>query len=260
VTKTHTRAPSACAAVVIAAAMLGACRGDPPAPAAPLGPTIQLAVDDGASRAITIGGSIPLATLVAAAPATWLEVRADATDDRGLEVVAPATSYPGSELRLYLDHGQPALGVFPPITPDMPPEVAALARQPTASLTSLASVHVLTRRVAPSGLTVVVGGREVVVPSAQLHALPGVPRGTSRAQGLLFAGVVGLAAQGREIRTIRIVGVGDTVTLDPQVLRDPRQLVVLKQNQRGEYVFRVWEVDGRYPTRELRRVTQIVLD
>ncbi|MBS1124013.1 MAG: hypothetical protein H6Q90_6241, partial [Deltaproteobacteria bacterium] len=36
--------------------------------------------------------------------------------------------------------------------------------------------------------------------------------------------------------------------------------VVLKQNQRGEYVFRVWEVDGRYPTRELRRVTRIVVD
>jgi len=246
--------------VAVAIAMLGACRGDPPAPVAPIGPTVQLTLDDGPPRTIVIRGPILLSTQFDVAPAGWIEVRADATDDRGLELSAPATRYPGSELRLYLDQGQPALGVFPPITPDMPPEVAALARQPTASLTSLASVHVLTRRVAPSGLTVVVGGHEVEVASAQLHALPGVPRGTSRAQGVLLAGVIDLAAPGREVRTIRIVGAGDTVTLDPQVLRDPRQIVVLKQNQRGEYVFRVWEVDGRYPTRELRRVTRVVVD
>jgi len=246
--------------VAVAIAMLGACRGDPPAPVVPSGPTVQLTLDEGPPRTIVIGGPIALSTLFEVAPAAWIEVRADATDDRGLELSAPATRYPGSELRLYLDQGQPALGVFPPVTPDMPAEVAALARQPSVSLTSLASVHVLTRRIALPGLIVVVGGHEVAVVSDQLLALPGVPRGASRAQGWLLAGVIGLAVPDREVATIRVLGAGDPVTLDAQVLRDPGKIVVLKQNQRGEYVFRVWEVDGRYPTRELRRVTRIVVD
>jgi hypothetical protein len=240
--------------------MFAGCRGDPPAPAIPTGPTVQLTVDDGAPRTIAIERTIPLRALLDVAPAAWIEVRAAATDERGLELSAPATRYPGSELRLYLDQGQPALGVFPPITPDMPADVAALARQPTASLTSLASVHVQTRPTARSGLVVVAEGREVAISGEQVHALPGVPRGTSRAQGWLLAGLIELASPGREVTTIRILGAGDPMTIGAQLLRDPAQIVVLKQNQRGEYVFRVWDRDGRYPTREVRRVTRIVLD
>ena len=240
--------------------MLASCRGDSPAPAVRVGPTVQLTVDDGAPRTIEISGAIVLATLVDAAPATWIDVRADASDDRGIELGAPATRYAGSEVRIYLDQGQPALGVFPPVMPDMPPEVAALARQPTASLTNLSSVHVLTRPIVLSGLVVVAGGHEVPISAAQVHTLPTVPRGESRAQGWLLAGVIELASPDRAVATVKLLGAGDPVTLDAHVLRDPEQIVVLKQNQRGEYVFRVWARDGRHPTRELRRVTRIVLE
>lgn len=244
----------------MAIALFTACRGEPPAPAAPTGPTVELTVDDGPPRTVVIAGTVALSTLVDLPPTAWLEVRAAAVYDRGLELSAPATRYPGSEIRLYLDQGQPALGLFPPVTPDMPAEVAALARQPTASLTTVASVHVVTRRIAMPSLRIVVGGRDVAITSDQLRAVPGLPRGTSRAQGWPLVDVIHLAAPGGDLRTIRIEGDGDPISVPAAALQDPKQIIVLKQNQRGEYVFRMWEPDGRSPTRELRRVTRIVLD
>lgn len=226
----------------------------------PTGPTVQLTIDDQAPRTVVIDGTIALSTLVELSPATWIEVRAEALDERGIELWEPVTRYPGSEIRLYLDQGQPALGLFPPVTPDMPAEVAALARQPTASLTTVASVHVLTRRIAQPGLLIVGRGREITIPSEQVRALPAVPRGTSRAQGWQLSDVIDLASLDGEVRTIRIEGAGDPISLAVGVLRDPQQIIVLKQNQRGEYVFRMWEPNGRSPTRELRRVTRIVVD
>lgn len=241
-------------------ALLAGCRGDPPAPAGPTGPTIQLTVDDGPARTVVIDRTLALASLLELPPAAWLEVRAEAVDERGIELWAPATWYPGSEVRLYLDQGQPALGLFPPVTPDMPAEVAALARQPTASLTTLASVHVVTRRVTRPGLIVVGDGREIAITSDQLRALPALQRGASRAEGWPLADVIDLASPKVEVQTIRIEGAGDPITLAAQALRDPAQILVLKQNQRGDYVFRMWEPQGRSPTRELRRVTRIVVD
>ncbi len=217
-------------------------------------------LDDGVPRTIPIDGAISLATLIALPPAIWLEVHGEATDDRELQLDGPARRYPGSEVRVYLEQGRPALGVFPPVTPDMPPEVAALARQPSASLTGLARVHVVTKRTALPGLIVVDGTRELAVTSDQLVMLAGIQRGESRAQGWALVDVIGLARSTTGIQTFQIFGAGDPITLAGSALRDATQILVLKQNQRGEYVFRVWASDGRRPSRELRRVTKIVVD
>lgn len=257
--KTHTSSPPARAALALLA-LLASCRDAPPATAVATGPTVQLTLDDRPTQTVAIRGTVALSTLVGAAPAAWLEVRADAVDDRGLEVWAPATRYPGSELRIYLDQGQPAIGLFPPVTADMPAEVAALARQPTLSLTTLSSIHVLTRVVTQPGLIVVGAGREIAIASTQLHALPALPRGASRAEGWPLADVIDLASVQAELRTIRVEGAGDPLTFTAAELRDPPKIIVLKQNKRGEYVVRVWEVDGRSPTREVRRVTRLVVD
>lgn len=221
---------------------------------------MQLTIDDRPARTVVIDQTRALSSLLDLPPATWLEVRGEAVDERGIELWAPATRYPGSEVRLYLDQGKPAIGLFPPVTHDMPPEVAALARQPTASLTSVASVLVVTRRVILPGLIVVGGGQEIAITSDQLRAMPAPQRGTSRAEGWSLADVIDLALAKAEVRTIRIEGGGEPITLGVAALRDPRQIIVLKQNQRGEYVFRMWEPEGRSPTRELRRVNRIVVD
>lgn len=241
-------------------AVVAGCRGEPPASATPTGPTIQLTIDDAPVQTVVIDRSLALASLLEVHPAAWLEVRGEAVDERSLELWAPATRYPGSEVRLYLDQGQPALGLFPPVTPDMAAEVAALARQPTASLTTLASVHVVTRQVTRPGLIVVGGGREITITREQLRALPALQRGASRAEGWPLSDVIELASPTVDVRTVRIEGAGEPIILAIHALRDPAQIIVLKQNQRGEYVVRMWEPHGRSPTRELRRVTRIVVD
>ena len=224
------------------------------------GPTVQLTVDNRPVRMIVVDRTLALTSVLDLPPTAWLEVRAEAVDERGIELWAPATRSPGSEVRLYLDQGRPAIGLFPPVTPDMPSEVAALARQPTASLTSIASVHVVTRRVTLPGLVVVGGGRDIAITSDQVRGLTALQRGVSRAEGWPLAAVIDLALPKGEVRTIRIEGAGEPISLANATLRDPKQILVLKQNQRGEYVFRMWEREGRSPTRELRGVTRIVVD
>ena len=240
---------------------LVACRNRPPPAPAPPGLTIRLALDQRA-RTVAIARPIALAALVDASPATWLEVRAEATDGRRLELPDPTTTYAGSELRLYVDPRGIALGVFSPIAPDMPPEIAAIARQPVAWLTPVASVEVVTRRPAPApapALTLVAAGREVELTDAQLHGVALVEGEGPRLQGWPLLDVIALGAPGLVPRAIRIVG-DDELALEPAAVRDPARRHLLKANQRGEYVLRVWDIGGRHPTRELRRVTRIVVE
>ena len=265
VSHTHTRAPrERCGRWCVIACSVGmmACRGDGAAPPPPLGPAIQLSIDDGDKRTIGIDRTIPLASVVEIPPASWLEVRADADDERWLELAKPATAYPGSEIRLYLDQGRVALGVFPAVTPDMPPEIAARARQPTASLTAVVSVQIVTQRSTRlPPLSIVVEGRDIALASDKLRALRRVSG--KRAHGWALADVIALAGRASpgapDPQAIHVVG-AETVTVEPAALRDQTRFHLLKPNQRGEYVFRVWESEGRAPTREVRRVTKIVLD
>ncbi len=239
--------------------VLAGCREEaPPAPPAGPGPSVQLALD-GAARRVAISQPIALTRLVDAAPSTWLEVRAETDDGRALELPSPSTTYPDREVRLYLDEGRPALGVFPPITADMPPDVAARARQPTATLAPISRVSVTTHRVdSRPPLTIVIDGAEHALTADQLDTLLPATGGPPRAQGWPLADVIGLAAGSRTFRTVRIVADED-LTLGTHALRAPQQQALLRLNHHGEYVFRVWESGRQSPTYERHHVTKIVL-
>lgn len=234
-----------------------ACRDRAAEP--PRGPAIELSLD-GAARTVAIDRTRPLASLVEAPAASWLEVIAASRDDRWLELDAPSATYPGAEIRLYVERGRATIGVFPPVTADMRPAVAARARQPLAALGNLARVEVLTRRdVQRSPLTIKVAGRAVPLPEEQLRGLDARSGGEARSQGWALADVIALAAPGHVPQRVRVLGSSE-VSLDGAALRDPGMTHVLKSNQRGEYVFRVWHRGGRRPTHEVRRVTTLVID
>jgi len=253
------RRPPRLLPTLAALAALAACRDR--AAEAPRGPSIELALD-GAARRISIDREVPLASLVAAPPASWLEVRADSADSRRLELEAPSATYPDGEVRLYVERGRAAIGVFPSLTAGLTPEAAALARQPLAALGNLARVEVLTRIAANlPPLVLELAGRDIILTGEQLRALPAQSGGKSRPQGWLLADVIAAAAPGHVPRRVTILASGEaSISIDDAALRDPEAIHVLKANQHGEYVLRVWHKGARRPTREVRRVTRLVID
>jgi hypothetical protein len=250
---TYTQLPR----LLFAIASLAACRNN--SAEIPRGRSIELSLD-GAARTVAIDRPIALASLVDAAAASWIEVRADSRDDRWLELEAPSTTYPDAEIRLYVERDRAAIGVFPPVTADMRPEVAALAKQPLAVLDNVVRVEVLTRRdFKLSPLTVEIAGREVILTGEQVRALRALSGGKSRPQGWSLAELIAIAAPGHPPQRVTVIGSSE-VSLDGAALHDPEAIHVLKSNQHGEYVFRVWQKGARYPTREVRRVTKLVID
>ena len=248
---THTRSLAAWAMLLVAA-----CQDAHPPPDKPVGIPVELSLD-GAVRTVLVAGAIPLAGLIDAAPSTWLEVRATSPDHRWLELETPTKTYPGAELRLYLDQGRAALGVFPPSSPNRSPQLAALANQPTAWLAPVSTISIVTRRdtTVASALIIELDGHEVPLSKDELAQLPL----TSEANGWSLALVISLVTHERSLHTLRLVGAGE-LTLDPVVLRAPKSTYFLKANQRGEFVFRAWASGGDEPSQELRRVTKIVVE
>jgi hypothetical protein len=239
VTKTHTRAP------LVLCALLFACKDKPASPQH--GPEIELFVDDTA-RTVAIDEPIALSKVVAPLPASWLEVRADGTNDHFIEL----SPRPEDELRLYIDHGEVSIGVFPPITADMPAEVKQRAAQPLSSLVGIKTVHVVTHLPKLPSLIVSVDDREVTLDDA-LRGL--TPSGKRRAQGWALSDVLVLAGAG-DAQVVRVIGPRpQEITLD----RSEIDKAIIKPNQRGEYVVRVWDEGAKAPTREVRGVTKILV-
>ncbi|HUS27962.1 MAG TPA: hypothetical protein VMZ53_05620 [Kofleriaceae bacterium] len=237
-TKTHTAAPLALCA------LLFACNDKPATPTAK-GPHVEIFTDENA-RTVAVGEPVALASLVAPPPGSWLEVRADTADARFLEL-APRQN---DEIRLYIDHDKVAIGVFPPVTPDMSPEVRARANQPFSSLVGVTTVRVATHLPSLPNLTVAVGGKDIVLSDA-LRGLAAT--GKRRAQGWPLEDVLTLAGAANAT-SARIVGAQE-ITLD----RSEIVKALIKPNQRGEYVIRVWDDGAKAPTREVRSVTKIVI-
>ncbi len=223
-----------------------ACR-DVPTAKTPKGPTVEVSVDDGPVRSLSLQAPVPLASVVAMPPG-WLVVRADTNDERTIELQPNANT----EIRLFLDQGRPAIGAFRTVSRDLPPEVAAVALQPTASLAGIASVHVLSRRPVLPSIVIVVAGVAHTLTGESLHALPSISE--KHVQGWELVDVIKLASD-QPVTTARIVG---AETFDIASL-DPARLYVLKLNQKGEYVFRVWERGARTPSSQTRRVAKIVI-
>jgi hypothetical protein len=184
------------------------------------GPQIEIALDD-APRTVTIDHAMSLSSLVSAPPAQWTFVRADALDGRFLELPTPTTTYPDSELRLSVDRGRVTLGVF-------------VGERAVAGLGSIAKIRISTR--APTqDLVIVTGDRERLW------------KGDAREQPLRDV----LAAQ--TLRSVRIIG-------DTEITLAAIDNAVIKTNQRGEHVVRVWDNGREHPTHEIRHVTKIVVE
>ncbi len=232
------------------ALVLTGCNREPRESPVPKGPIVAVSVDDGTPRRVTMhhNTAIPLASVVAAPMAAWLEVRADTADDRTIELNPKAAG----EIRLYVDQDRPAIGVFPAVTLDMSPEIAAIARQPTDSLPGIVTVAVITKRTVLPTLVVEVAGVAHTIAGEALRRLPAIRE--RHIQGHSLTEVTKLASD-RPVVSVTIVG-ADTFSLDSL---DPTRLYVVKLNHRGEYVFRVWDRGSRTPLREVRRVAKIVI-
>lgn len=216
---------------------------------------LEISVDD-VTALIEVTDTIPLTSIVWAPSPTWREVRATTDDGRALTLTTPAITYPGSEVRLYLDARRVALGVFPPVTPDMPADVARLARQPIESLVGINKLQISTRRRELPSLVVEVDGKPTVLRTAELETLPIVGTRRQGSEGWSVKDVLAKIDAGRSWRHVRAVGEDGTLDVD---LGSPA-LYVLKPNSRGDYVFRVWEPERKTPTRELRKLIKISID
>lgn len=194
--------------------------------------------------------AIPLHSLVSVAPASWLEVRAETSDERWIELV-PALIQK-AEVRLYLDQGRPAIGAFGPVAPDMRDEIARIARQPITSLPGITRIDVVTKRPVLPTFIVEVDGTERSLAGETLRSLTAVSE--RHAQGWPIRDVIKLASD-QPVTTLRVVG-ATTLSIDAS---DPNRHYLLKLNRKGEYVVRVWEHGGRHPLQEVRRVAKIAV-
>jgi len=249
---TYTRAP-----VAIALLLASACSRPTKDAVPPPGPTVELTVDDGDTTAVTMGSAArPLAAVVGPQPAAWLEVRASTADGRDLELTRPATKYPDAEVRLYMDQGRPALGVFRHITADMPADIQRIARQPIVALAGVAEVTVRTQLETFAPLTIRLEGRDQVI-TESLRTLRLHPSRKPRERGWELGAILALAVPpDRAITAVRLhTKDGTAMPLDVALVRNPS--AVLKRNRHGEYVFRMWDTK---PTLELRGVTLIEIE
>lgn len=246
---TYTRAP---VAIALLLAMACGRRSEPPP--APVGPSLEITVDEADAERVTLDvAPRPLAAVVGPQPAAWLVVTASSADGRDLELTRPATTYPDAEVRLYVDEGRAAVGVFRRITADMPADIQRIARQPIIALIDVTEVTVRTRLETFAPLVIRVDGRDQMISDA-LRTLPRRPSKRPRERGWELAAIVALAVPPE--RTIAVVRLhakdGTVMPLDAALVRAPE--AVLKRNRHGEYVFRMWDTK---PAVEVRGVTLI---
>jgi hypothetical protein len=224
---------------------------------APSGPSVQISIDGKPFRTVPIAATIPLASLVTPAPATWFDVTARSADGRFVEIAHPATSYPGAEIRLYDQGGKPAIGVFRPVPTGVPPDVARIAREPAVSLDGVVTIDVLTHAPAvtvASGLVVEAPGRPAkTLDPDDLEDLKEATGPTGHAHGWAIADVLARAGVAGAAH-VRVVGDHEE-TIDLAA-----HIVLLKQNHRGQYVVQVWDAGHAEASAEVRGVSKIVVE
>jgi hypothetical protein len=247
--------------------VLAACKGKHDnknkAPPPPQGPSVVVKLDGRTLATVPITQRTPLATLV---PTTtpWLFVEATAPDGRYLELDQPATTYPGAELRLDLENGHISLGLYNPPLTDAPPGVVALAAQPIVILADVTEIDVLTRpRATPeaTGIEVVNGDQPArVLTSTDLEPLTEA-RPRPRIRGWALRDVIELAAPGAQYGRVQVIAEGTQQSFGRDELSAAKVSVLLKMNQRGQYVLQVWdEATLDRPRTQLRAVRRLVLE
>jgi hypothetical protein len=83
--------------------------------------------------------------------------------------------------------------------------------------------------------------------------------GPQGSQGWSLFDVIARAEPDHVPHVVQVIGEASKFEIRIPV-RTPPPFYVLRANQRGEYVFRVWESGARTPTHEVRKVTMITLD
>jgi hypothetical protein len=217
---------------------------------------VQISIDGKPLRTVAIGAPVALATLVPPAPGAWFDVTAKTADGRFLELAHPATTYPGAEVRLYLDHGKPAIGVFRPVAPNLPPDVDRIAREPAIALDGILEIDVLTHAppvAAVEGLVVEAPGRpQQTLQPDDLSDLPDASGPTARAHGWALSAVLERAGVAG-VSHVDVIGDHDEpIDLD-------KHTVLIKQNHRGQYVVQVWDTGHEEASEEVRGVQKIVV-
>lgn len=231
--------------------VLVACRAP-----APSGPSVEISVDSKPFRTLPIGATTSLAALVPPKPEAWFDVTARSADGRFIEIAHPQTTYPGSEIRLYVQRGKPAIGVFRPVPTGVPADVERIAREPAVQLDGVIAVDVLTHAPAApavAGLVVEAPGRppQTLEPE-DLEDLKEGSGPTGHAHGwalgdvLARAGVAGAAH-------VRIIGDHE------EAIDLTAHTVLIKQNHRGQYVVQVWDDGNVEAVAEVRGVSKIVV-
>lgn len=187
-----------------------------------------------------------LADLVAArAPVDrWRQVVATGTGSRSLIAARFDERYaPDQEAILFLDRGQPALGLFRRVSDGAPRSVRELAAAPTMSLTGVTAIDIRTASApptSPSGTRSIVlwaGDRRCELDPAEL-----AERGDGPAR---HAGwdIRDLAHRcfGAAPATVRARAAGRALEVDPAALAKANRLLLVKVNRRGKIVMRIVE-------------------
>ncbi len=223
------------------------------------GPHVELKIDGGAARTLTVTGTTPLATLVPPTP-PWLLVEAAAADGRYLELQSPATTYPGAEIRLYLRDERPVIGVFRAAVTGVPAAVAEQAAQPVVELTAVTSIDVWTHPppspAAEATLAIEIAGKpRRDVPVSDLAQI--AEQHDRRMRGWLLRDILADSGARDAIASVKVVGASGEHTVTPAELAG---LALLKKNQRGELVFQVWQAGGDQALLQVRGVTRLVVE
>lgn len=178
--------------------------------------------------------------------AAWRDVHAIAPDGRFLDLHAPARTYPGAELRIYVERGKPVIGVFRPRSADLPAALARIADQPIGVLPDVQRIEITIRPPpAPRSLVLIAGGAEHPVPAhAELSKRRGAPLAA------LLAGLPGAR--------VRVIGDATELAYDRAVIDATPGDFTLKQTRHDDYVFRRWQ--GASATEELRGIRRIVVE
>lgn len=253
--------------IVLCAALALGCskkrsRDQAPAPV-PADPPGVAVTRDGAAVASLLAAAFdagqPLESVAALGPASeWRLVTARGEGGRELYVRDPARAYDGHTIKLYRDQrGRPSLGVFRGPRPNAPERLAGLAAAPVIYLSGVASIEVRTQKedlpeaTVPS-LELRVAGADgpLTITGTSLEALAAIkpPDQRESSTGWLLRDVIGAAHPVAGAPAVQLVDEGGgTLDIPAGTLTDPRQVLFLKLNRRGQYRFKWWKLDGAAP-------------
>jgi hypothetical protein len=254
---------------VLSVALLAACsskkthKADDKAAAAkaPDGPQLTLFQDGQKLKTVPITHETALSELVPTTP-RWLAVEGRSPDGRDVELAAPDNSPRDAEIRLDVKDGRITIGAYPKPATGVSPEVARLSALPSPFLAGVTEVEVFTHPVAQAaeatGLQIERPGHPAETLAEDDLARLEEKRPKPRVHGWALVDVVALAVHG-DVARVDVVGKDGSHAFTHEQLADTSATIVLKHNQRGEYVLQVWGSTDTAPQLQVRGVTKLIV-